>query len=139
MRFGKSASGRGRTVPSQKMSWQQNTNGCGGKESGLCVRNASGKAGSQEDIERLQSEVKRLRDIIRDYVDITKSCMQDIERLSLTDKERKAIKVAASDYGDNDMDAGCWHLAATLRGLLERTQTFKKIDSLCEAPNINEK
>lgn len=81
MSFGKGASGRGLTVPSQKMSWQQNTNGCGGKESGLCVRNASGKAGSQEDIERLQSEIKRLREIVRDYADITKSCMKEIRQL----------------------------------------------------------
>ena len=38
----------------------------------------------------------------------------------LTDEERKAIKVAESDYSDNDMDAACWQIAATLRSLLER-------------------
>jgi hypothetical protein len=41
---------------------------------------------------------------------------------TLTDAEREAIKQAADDYGDNDMDAGCHHIAATLRGLLERTK-----------------
>ena len=52
---------------------------------------------------------------------------------------RKAIKIAVGDYEQNDMDAGCWHIADTLRGLLGRTQTFKKIDSLCGDPNINAK
>jgi hypothetical protein len=41
---------------------------------------------------------------------------------TLTDEERAAIRQAASDYAENDMDAGCWHMAATLRGLLERTK-----------------
>ena len=41
---------------------------------------------------------------------------------TLTDAEREAIKVAERDYADNDMDAGCYHIAATLRGLLERTR-----------------
>jgi len=41
--------------------------------------------------------------------------------VTLTDAEREAIKSAESDYSDNDMDAGCWQIAATLRGLLERT------------------
>jgi hypothetical protein len=41
---------------------------------------------------------------------------------TLTKAEREAIKQAADDYGDNDMDAGCHHIAATLRGLLERTK-----------------
>ena len=40
---------------------------------------------------------------------------------TLTDAEREAVKAAARDYGDNDMDAGCWRIAYTLRGLLERT------------------
>ena len=38
----------------------------------------------------------------------------------LTAEEREAIKVCESDYSDNDMDAGCWQIAATLRSLLER-------------------
>jgi hypothetical protein len=42
--------------------------------------------------------------------------------VTLTDAEREAIKVAESDYSDNDMDAGCWQIAATLRSLLERTK-----------------
>lgn len=40
--------------------------------------------------------------------------------LWVTDAEREAIKVCESDYSDNDMDAACWQIAATLRGLLER-------------------
>lgn len=92
------------------------------RETGRPDQNDAG-AGSPGDIERLQSEVKRLRDIIRDYAGITKSCMKEIrqlQQLRLTSKEREAIKVAASDYEDNDMDAGCWHAANTLRCLLAR-------------------
>jgi hypothetical protein len=39
---------------------------------------------------------------------------------TLTDEEREAIKVCESVYSDNDMDAECWRIAATLRDLLER-------------------
>ena len=39
---------------------------------------------------------------------------------TLTAAEREAIKVVESDYSDNDMDVECWHIAATLRGLLDR-------------------
>ena len=42
------------------------------------------------------------------------------ERERLTAEEREAIKVCESDYSDNDMDAACWKIAATLRSLLER-------------------
>ena len=42
--------------------------------------------------------------------------------LTLTDEEREAIKACESDYSDNDMDADCWRIAATLRKLLERTK-----------------
>lgn len=93
-----------------------------GSESGTgqSGQKASVEAGSPGDIERLQSEITRLRDICRDYAEIVQSCMQEIKRLSLTSKEREAIRVAASDFADNDMDAGCWQIAATLRGLLER-------------------
>ena len=68
-----------------------------------------------------------------------KELEKEIARLRLTEKEREAIRVAASDFADNDMGADCWQIAATLRGLLDRTRTFKKFDSSCEAPNINEK
>jgi hypothetical protein len=47
----------------------------------------------------------------------------EIRRLRLTAEEREAIKVCESDYSDNDMDAACWKIAATLRGLLSRTGT----------------
>lgn len=39
---------------------------------------------------------------------------------TLTDAERQAIKSAMADYEANDMDAGCWQMAATLRGILAR-------------------
>jgi hypothetical protein len=44
----------------------------------------------------------------------------EIERLRLTAEEREAIKVCESVYSDNDMDAECWRIAATLRALLKR-------------------
>ena len=43
-----------------------------------------------------------------------------LEEARLTDKEVEAIKAAIRHYEDYDMDAGCWHAARTLRGLLER-------------------
>lgn len=65
--------------------------------------------------------------------DLMDEAADEIERLrngavhgrdvaTLTDAERKAIKACESDYSDNDMDAGCWQIAATLRSLLERTK-----------------
>lgn len=59
------------------------------------------------DPDLLAGEVRRLRTVIA-------------SEQTLTDAEREAIKVAISDYELNDMDAGCWHIANTLRGLLER-------------------
>jgi hypothetical protein len=41
---------------------------------------------------------------------------------TLTAEEREAIKACESDYSDNDMDAECWRIAATLRDLLERLE-----------------
>lgn len=49
-----------------------------------------------------------------------------LEEARLTDKEVEAIRAAIRHYEDYDMDAGCWHAAATLRGLLDRTQTVEK-------------
>jgi len=40
---------------------------------------------------------------------------------TLTAEEREAIREAADAYADNDDDADCERIAATLRGLLERT------------------
>jgi hypothetical protein len=39
---------------------------------------------------------------------------------TLTAEEREAIKVCESVYSDNDMDAECWRIAATLRAMLKR-------------------
>ena len=44
----------------------------------------------------------------------------EIARLRLTDAERRDISIAADAYDDNDDDADCERIAATLRGLLER-------------------
>jgi len=46
----------------------------------------------------------------------------EIARLRLTDAEREAISEAAEGYESNNDDADCERIAATLRGLLERTK-----------------
>ena len=46
----------------------------------------------------------------------------EIERLRLTDEEREALREAAAAYEQNNDDADCERIAATLRGLLERTK-----------------
>lgn len=67
-----------------------------------------------------------LRDISHDEKvedDIRQVCFdgsREIARLRLTATERAAVEAAARDYGDNDMDAGCWQIANALRGLLDR-------------------
>jgi hypothetical protein len=40
---------------------------------------------------------------------------------TLTAEERRAIREAADAYEENNEDADCERIAATLRGLLERT------------------
>jgi hypothetical protein len=47
---------------------------------------------------------------------------EEIKRLRLTDAERKAIREAADAYALDDLDSDCDRIAATLRGLLERTK-----------------
>jgi hypothetical protein len=45
------------------------------------------------------------------------------EMLTLTDAEREAIALVVRDYGAlGDDDEACAQIAATLRGLLERTK-----------------
>jgi len=41
---------------------------------------------------------------------------------TLTDAERNDLAIAADAYADNDDDPDCERIAATLRGLLERTK-----------------
>ena len=53
-------------------------------------------------------------------------CMIDrladaLERARLTDAEREAIREAVGAYNDNDDDEDCAKIAATLHGLLKRT------------------
>ena len=40
---------------------------------------------------------------------------------TLTDAERRDIKFAATAFAENDYDQDCERIAATLRGLLERS------------------
>jgi len=46
----------------------------------------------------------------------------EIERRTLTDAEREAIREAVGAYNDNDDDEDCAKIAATLHGLLKRLQ-----------------
>jgi hypothetical protein len=46
----------------------------------------------------------------------------EIARLRLTDEERAAIAEAVGAYNDNDDDEECARIAATLHGLLKRTE-----------------
>lgn len=52
--------------------------------------------------------------------DLMDEAADEIDRLRLTDSEREAVKSAIWDYEQNDGDADCASMAATLRGLLER-------------------
>ena len=46
---------------------------------------------------------------------------REVARLRLTDAEREAIREAVGAYSDNDDDEDCAKIAATLHGLLKRT------------------
>jgi IMP cyclohydrolase len=46
----------------------------------------------------------------------------EIARLRLTDEEREAIAEAVGAYNFNDDDEECARIAATLHGLLKRTE-----------------
>jgi hypothetical protein len=76
--------------------------------------------GAQEiaDLRRAREEDgNQMSALIEGYQKMQALC---VDGKYLTDAEREAIKVCESDYSDNDMDAGCWQIAATLRNLLER-------------------
>jgi hypothetical protein len=47
---------------------------------------------------------------------------EQVADMRLTDAEREAICQAATAYDGNDDDEQCAEIAATLRGLLERTK-----------------
>jgi hypothetical protein len=82
----------------------------------------------QSEIERLQAEIERLRLAIRRLAeqDATLSVCDGAVTvtidITLTDAERKAIREAADAYALDDLDSDCDRIAATLRGLLERTK-----------------
>jgi len=50
---------------------------------------------------------------------VTRYCT--LTPFTLTDAEREAIREAADAYALDDLDSDCDRIAATLRGLLERT------------------
>ena len=73
-----------------------------------------------EDAGLLAAEVRRLAAALDDATAEIARLRAEVERLRLTDAEREAIKSAICDYEANDMDAGCWQMASTLRALLAR-------------------
>ena len=79
--------------------------------------------------EEAADEIERLRSQPCPYVtgDVTKHCT--LTPLTLTDAERAALQYAAAsihDQGLHQMSASMVAYAATLRGLLERTETGEK-------------
>jgi hypothetical protein len=68
---------------------------------------------SEADDLRGDAEIARLR---------LQAAHAEVERLRLTDAEREAICQAVTAYDGNDDDEQCAEIAATLRGLLERTK-----------------
>jgi hypothetical protein len=86
-------------------------------------------------VHALVEEVRRLRLVICDRISelgeemehthgphATRDDGREQERCSLTPDERRAISEAADAYAMNDDDADCERIAATLRGLLERSK-----------------
>lgn len=75
----------------------------------------------QAEIARLQAEIERLRSQPCPYVtgNVTKYCT--LTPFTLTDAERGAVEEAIDWYVGVDDDR-CQQVAATLRGLLERTK-----------------
>jgi hypothetical protein len=80
-----------------------------------------------EELDEQAEEIARLRLAIRRLAehDATLSVQGGNVTVTmdgtLTDEERQAILEAADAYEQNNGDADCERIAATLRGLLERT------------------
>jgi hypothetical protein len=79
------------------------------------------------DCHEAAAEIERLREAIRRLAeqDATLSVQGGSVTVTmdatLTDEEREAVREAADAYESNNGDADCERIAATLRGLLERT------------------
>jgi hypothetical protein len=73
------------------------------------------------EIERLRTAIRRIaeQDATLSVCDGNVTVTMDA---TLTDEEREAIREAADAYELNNGDADCERIAATLRGLLERTK-----------------
>ena len=69
--------------------------------------------------EEAADEIERLRPA---YATAVQRLASEIARLRLTDEEREAIAEAVGAYNDNDDDEECARIAATLHGLLKRTE-----------------
>ena len=84
-------------------------------------------AGLLDENERLRAENSRLNDAIRRLADqdatlsvVNGNVIVQIDA-TLTAEERRAIREAADAYEENNEDADCERIAATLRWLLART------------------
>jgi hypothetical protein len=66
------------------------------------------------------AEIERLRKAPCPHVVGTTTQYCSLTPLTLTDKEREAIREAVWGYSENDDDDECASIAATLRSLLER-------------------
>ena len=90
-----------------------------------------------DEIERLHTAIRRIADqdatlsVQGGNVTVTMDCPYvtgtvtrycTLTPFTLTNAEREAVRDAADAYADNDDDADCERIAATLRGLLDRTK-----------------
>ena len=71
-------------------------------------------------VERLRASATQARAL--DRAALLNEAADEIERRTLTDAEREAIREAVGAYNDNDDDEDCAKIAATLHGLLKRLQ-----------------
>jgi hypothetical protein len=73
------------------------------------------------EIEMLRTALANLADQNATFSVIGGNMIVDVDA-KLTDAEREAIREAVGAYNDNDDDEECAKIAATLHGLLKRTE-----------------
>jgi hypothetical protein len=75
-----------------------------------------------DELDEQAAEIARLRSQLCPYVVGRTTLHCSLTPFTLTDAEREAIAEAVGAYNDNDDDEECARIAATLHGLLKRTE-----------------
>jgi hypothetical protein len=75
-----------------------------------------------DELDEQAAEIARLRSQPCPYVVGRTTLHCSLTPFTLTDAERAAIAEAVGAYNDNDDDEECARIAATLHGLLKRTE-----------------